>query len=358
MNVEDAVNYLYSIPDYDEATGIDITLEPPDDGAQSDADDPSEDIVDVEENVNLLGPRLLANAPHIQLTNRNSRVNPCSTRSTTVDLEDDDVREASPQEKAKPPKKRKSKPVYEWKQYNLDHNTYVERRKLDNKSQHIPSIVNRWADEGLTPYDIFTNMWNEEIMKLIKVETNRYHQVTFGKELHVTVNELYQVLGIFLLSGYNKVPNRRLFWSKCADTRNLSVTQCGMSVNRYEEIVRSFHFVDNSKMPSGDKLYKIKPLFDHFNKIFMELAQPLPMTWAVDEEMEPYYEHHGLKQFIRGKPVRFGFKFWCLCSSEGFLVSFKLYEGRDSGHEQELSIGESVVHTLVKGKVPLEVTGL
>jgi len=170
MNVEDAVNYLCSTPDYDEATGIDITLEPPDDGAESDADDPSEDIVDIEENVKLLGPRLLANAPHIQLTNRNSRVNPCSTRSTTVRLEEEDVREASPQEKAKPPKKkRKPKPMYEWKKCNLDWNTHVERRKLDHKSQHIPSILNRWADEGLTPYVIFTNMWNEEIMELMKV---------------------------------------------------------------------------------------------------------------------------------------------------------------------------------------------
>lgn len=46
-------NYLYSIPDYDEATGIDITLEPPDDGAESDVDDPSEDIVDIEDNVKI-----------------------------------------------------------------------------------------------------------------------------------------------------------------------------------------------------------------------------------------------------------------------------------------------------------------
>lgn len=95
-------------------------------------------------------------------------------------------------------------------------------------------------------------------------------------------------------------------------TLETSVTQCGMSVNRYEEIVGSFRFIDNSKMPSEDKLCKIKPLFDHFNKTFMEVAQPFPM-----KALEPYCGHHGLKQFIRGMPVRFGFKLWCLCSLRG-----------------------------------------
>lgn len=82
-----------------------------------------------------------------------------------------------------------------------------------------------------------------------------------------------------------------------------------MGLNRFEDIVRSLHFVDNSKKPTDDRIFKIRPLFEHFNKKFMNLAQPLPMTWAVDEAMEPYYGRHGLKQFIRGKPVRFGYTF-------------------------------------------------
>lgn len=41
MNVEEAVCFLYSISDDDnEVTAIDIALEPPDDGDESDADDP------------------------------------------------------------------------------------------------------------------------------------------------------------------------------------------------------------------------------------------------------------------------------------------------------------------------------
>lgn len=81
---------------------------------------------------------------------------------------------------------------------------------ISDEETHNPSVLNKWADEGLTPADIFKVFWDDEIMEIIRTETNRYHHVKCGKELDVTVKELYQVLGILLLSGYNTVPNRRL----------------------------------------------------------------------------------------------------------------------------------------------------
>ena len=43
--------------------------------------------------------------------------------------------------------------------------------------------------------------------------------------------------------------------------------------------------------------------------------------------MIPYYGIHGDKQFIRGKPVRFGFKLWAACSSDGSLLYGESYCG-------------------------------
>lgn len=84
---------------------------------------------------------------------------------------------------------------------------------------HKPFVFHKWADEGLTPVDIFKVFWNDDIMEIMTTETNRYHHVKFGKQLNVTVEELFQVLGVLLLSGYNTVPNRRVFWSSSADSR-------------------------------------------------------------------------------------------------------------------------------------------
>ena len=47
----------------------------------------------------------------------------------------------------------------------------------------------------------------------------------------------------------------------------------------------------------------------------------------VDEYIIPYYRKHDTKQFIRGRPVRFGFKIWRITSSEEYLLHAELYCG-------------------------------
>lgn len=43
--------------------------------------------------------------------------------------------------------------------------------------------------------------------------------------------------------------------------------------------------------------------------------------------MVEYYGHHGCKQFIRGKPIRFGYKCWCMNLKNGYLINFEIYQG-------------------------------
>lgn len=77
MNVEEAVEYLWGLSDDKDATAIDIVLEPSDDGAESEGAEPGKDIVDLNENIILLGPKLLTLQPHIELPNMNSCLLPC-----------------------------------------------------------------------------------------------------------------------------------------------------------------------------------------------------------------------------------------------------------------------------------------
>ena len=51
---------------------------------------------------------------------------------------------------------------------------------------------------------------------------------------------------------------------------------------------------------------------------------------SVNESIIPYYGKHGTKQFIRGKPIRFGFKLWCITSSEGYFLHAEPYCGVDT----------------------------
>lgn len=47
---------------------------------------------------------------------------------------------------------------------------------------------------------------------------------------------------------------------------------------------------------------------------------------SVDENMVPYFGRHGTKQFIRGKPIRYSFIFWCGGTNTGYLSWLEPYQ--------------------------------
>ena len=57
---------------------------------------------------------------------------------------------------------------------------------------------------------------------------------------------------------------------------------------------------------------------------------------------------HLCKMFMKGKPVLFGFRAWCMCSSEGYLFQFLPYTGRDENVDADLGLGTSVVMNLLR----------
>jgi len=104
-----------------------------------------------------------------------------------------------------------------------------------------------------------------------------------------------------------------------------------MSLNRFEEILRYLHFSDNLSYHPVIRWQKVKPLFDMMNERYMKFW-PVEQDLNVDESMIPYFGRHSAKQFIRGKPIRFGFKIWCLNTRLGYLVQCDPYQGKDAIH--------------------------
>lgn len=58
--------------------------------------------------------------------------------------------------------------------------------------------------------------------------------------------------------------------------------------------------------------------------------------------MVPYYGKHGAKQYIRGKPIRFGYKVWSINTSLGYCIQLDPYQGAGTTLP-ELGLGGSVV---------------
>ena len=79
-------------------------------------------------------------------------------------------------------------------------------------------------------------------------------------------------------------------------------------------------FNDNMAM-DDNRSYKVRPLFQLLSKASIDLNMNCKEYYSNNEMMVPYYRRYGDKQYIRGKPVRFGFKLWTICTSDGVSLS-------------------------------------
>ena len=61
--------------------------------------------------------------------------------------------------------------------------------------------------------------------------------------------------------------------------------------------------------------------------------------------MVPYFGHHSCKMFFQSKPIRFGYKIWCLCGSDGYPYHFTIYTGK--GENSSGPLGSRVFNVKV-----------
>lgn len=181
--------------------------------------------------------------------------------------------------------------------------------------------------ENLSCADIFEIFFDNEIIEFLVEETQKYAIFLNHPDPNITAAEIKCFLGILILSGYNTLPSKRMYWDVKDDAKNISVSN-SMRRNRFLQIQRYLHFADNTKMDASDKAWKIRPLMDKIKKRCLDNFVPV-QNLDFDESMIRYYGRHGCKQFIRGKPIRFGYKMWSLNSTEGYMVNFDLYQGKN-----------------------------
>lgn len=64
---------------------------------------------------------------------------------------------------------------------------------------------------------------------------------------------------------------------------------------------------------------------------------------SIDEMIVGYYGPSSLKQFIKGKPRRFGDKFWAMCGENAYCYNFSLCCGKYSREVSNTPPGNKVV---------------
>ncbi|XP_068222212.1 piggyBac transposable element-derived protein 3-like [Palaemon carinicauda] len=177
-----------------------------------------------------------------------------------------------------------------------------------------------------TQTELFEQFFYDDMWSMLVDQTIIYATLKGETDFLVTKDEMKVFIGILIVSGIVPVSSQRMFWRNSSVTKNEAVYQA-MRRRRFEQIMQFIHFPDHSKLDTTNKYAKVRPLVRHLTKKFIEHFQPVK-SLSHDETMVEYYGKHGCKQCTRMKPIRFGYKVWCLNSDDGYLVTFDLYQGR------------------------------
>ena len=205
-------------------------------------------------------------------------------------------------------------------------------RKWNKKSAEVaidlPSVT---TDNDIShpsrdsPLACFEKVFPREIVEHIVEQTNRY-SMQKGRNVNVTIHEVLGIIGLMIYSGYNSIHGKEMLWSSDEDVC-LQWAKDLMPKNRFKDIFRDLHLADNTSLNPEDPYYKVRPFFEMLNDSFRK-SLPLDENLSVDEIMVPYFGRHGTKQFIRGKPIRYGYKIWALASSKGYIYQVEPYCGK------------------------------
>jgi len=260
---------------------------------------------------------------------------------------DDEGENSNSEDDVPPPsKKQKKKGKGQGKQL-LPKWTKSAKFSKEISIETMPNITDNFPMlTTLSPFALWSLIFDHKMITEIVKQSNLYaNRDKNDKQFSVTNEEVSKLLGIILLSGYHSLPRESDYWSTQQDLGVPIVSEC-MSSKRYQTIKRFVHLADNEQLQAGDKTGKIAPLITAMNENLVQFGV-FQQNLSIDESMTPYFGRHSMKMFIRGKPIRFGFKWWCLCGTDGYPYNLKLYSGREVETVSKQPLGSRVVYHMV-----------
>ena len=204
------------------------------------------------------------------------------------------------------------------------------------------------------PVDIFNLFFSDNLVSSIVTETNRYAAQEIGsggKQWRTTTEEIRAYFGFMILMGVNQLPEIRDYWSTNPALHYAPIAD-RISRDRFEEITRFLHFVDNSTLParghpSYSRLQKVAPVVKEVNEACRRLYYPHCQV-SVDEAMIAFKGRSSMKQFVPKKPIKRGFKIWVLADAlNGYFCNIIPYTGATKSSPVR-GLGEKVVLELSK----------
>lgn len=196
---------------------------------------------------------------------------------------------------------------------------------------------------AFSPVQLWECFFDDEVIDLIVHHTNEFaaqsNAVGFGGATRDLVKTF---LGICYTTGFNTLPSIKSYWSPQPILANPCL-KAVMGQDTFLNLKKYFHVCDNLNLGTSDKFAKVTPFNDLLNKRFMQFGI-FSHHLSIDEQMIAYYGRNSCKMFIEGKPIRFGYKYWCLTSAEGYLYQFIPYAGASARLQSVTMLSNFIPH--------------
>jgi len=192
--------------------------------------------------------------------------------------------------------------------------------------------------DNASALNYFKLFFSTDIFELMVVETNRNAEQflsksrltkfsRFSKWPPTNVDEIEKFMGLLLWFGLVQVPSLESYWSTKIRYKN-NVAPKIMSRNRFELLLRFWHFADNEKTLDNDRIYKVRDLLERVVKKYQNVME-LDECLAIDESMVPFRGRLKFKQYIPGKAHKYGVKLFKICEKNGYTHDLQVYAGKN-----------------------------
>ena len=182
------------------------------------------------------------------------------------------------------------------------------------------------------PIDFFAQTYPTDLIDVIVEQSNLYANQKGVPGWEDTSNrEIEAFLGFMMATSVHRLPQLRNYWSGDWVLGVPSLASL-FPRDRFWGLWSNLHLADNTLAPPRDdpqfdKQYKVRPILNILEDAFRMAHKPSQQV-AVDEAMVKFQGRSSLKQYMPLKPIKRGFKIWCLCdANSGYLHEFQIYTG-------------------------------
>ena len=122
--------------------------------------------------------------------------------------------------------------------------------------------------EDMTPLQYFSKFITTALLDIVAEQTNIYRFQTIHKSIDTNRAEIMSLTGMSIKMGILQLPPYKSYWSR--EFRCPRIADV-MPRNRYQELLRYLHFVNNDSINAQDKLAKIHPLISMVQDEFVKI---------------------------------------------------------------------------------------